>query len=196
MTLAIFDFDGTITYKDSLADFIRYAVGTGRYISGLILMSPVLAGYRLRLIDNNIAKEKLLSHFFRGWPESRFRETATRYSLQRIDRIVRPGAIEQINWHRNHGHEIYVISASMRCWLEPWCKKNNLKLIATELEFKDNKFTGRFAGKNCHGPEKLHRIKKAAALEKYDEIYVYGDSPGDKHLFTIGTKNFYKPFRK
>ncbi len=32
-------------------------------------------------------------------------------------------------------------------------------------------------------------------LKEYEEIYVYGDSSGDKPMMELATKSFYKPFR-
>jgi hypothetical protein len=51
-TLALFDFDGTLTDRDSLPDFIIHAVGWVRYVFGLFVLSPILALYLLKLIRN------------------------------------------------------------------------------------------------------------------------------------------------
>ena len=44
-----FDFDGTLTTKDTLLAFIRYAKGTGKTILGALLFSPILILMRLHL---------------------------------------------------------------------------------------------------------------------------------------------------
>ena len=43
--------------------------------------------------------------------------------------------------------------------------------------------------------EKVIRIQEEYNLSDYQEIYVYGDSPGDKPMLGLATKSFYKPFR-
>ena len=53
--LALFDFDGTVTEKDSLIDFIRFAAGTPAYYLGLLKISPVLTAYALKLLSNHAA---------------------------------------------------------------------------------------------------------------------------------------------
>ena len=58
-TIVFFDFDGTITTKDSLAEFIKYAVGTKKYYLGLLIQSPMLIAFKLKLMANDKAK----SHF-------------------------------------------------------------------------------------------------------------------------------------
>ena len=70
-----------------------------------------------------------------------------------------------------------------------------IELIATKLEFKAGKLTGKFATNNCYGAEKSHRIKELFDLELYDYIYAYGDSRGDKEMLALADESFYKPFR-
>ena len=195
MKLALFDFDGTITKDDSLLKFIRFVVGDGRFIFGLVVLSPILVAYKLKLIPNYKAKQKMLSWFFKGMSKEAFLKVANEYSLVHIDKILRPKAIEKINWHKNQGHKVVVVSASIECWLRPWCEKNGLELIATKLEIKDDIVTGKLLSKNCYGVEKVNRIKELYNIEKYDYIYAYGDSSGDKQMLELAHEKFYKPFR-
>lgn len=195
MTLALFDFDGTVTEKDSLADFIQFAVGRPRYYLGLVFLSPMLTGYTLKIVPNHIAKERLIAHFFRGWDAEQFRRLAEQYSLEKIDAITRSKAMERVRWHQNEGHDVVIVSASMAEWLQPWCDQNSIVLISTRLEVKEGRLTGRFATKNCYGPEKANRVKAAYDLSRYDHIFAYGDSRGDRELLALADEPFYKPFR-
>ena len=195
MKIALFDFDGTITTSDSLVGFLQYAVGKPSYYMGLLKLSPILAAYILKIIPNYKAKELLISHFFKGWNINTFQKLADKYSFEKINKILRLKAIEKIAWHKDQGHKIVIVSASMEYWLKSWCQKNGVELIATKLEVIEDKLTGRFATKNCHGIEKVNRIKEAYDLSKYDYIFVYGDSRGDKELLALADESFYKPFR-
>ena len=193
--LVIFDFDGTITTHDSLVRFTQYAVGKPFYYMGLLKLSRTLIAYSLKLIPNYIAKEKLISHFFKDWSEDKFKKVADKYSVSQIDNIIRPQAIEKIRWHQQLGHKIVIVSASMEYWLKLWCEKNNLDLIATKLEIQNSILTGKFSTKNCHGIEKVNRIKEIYDLSQYDYIYAYGDSSGDREMLALANESFYKPFR-
>ena len=195
MKLTLFDFDGTITTDDSLLKFIRFVVGDRRFLLGLVILSPMLVLYKLKLIPNYKAKQYMLSWFFKGMSKDAFLKVANEYSLVHIDKILRPKAIEKINWHKNQGHKVVVVSASIECWLRPWCEKNSLELIATKLEIKDDIVTGKLLSKNCYGVEKVNRIKELYNIEKYDYIYAYGDSSGDKQMLELAHEKFYKPFR-
>lgn len=117
MNLALFDFDGTITTRDSLPDFIQYAVGKPAYYFGLAVLSPMLVAYLGGLISNHVAKQKMMSWFFKGWEANRFKSVAEQYSNQIIDTILRPEAMDKIKWHQQKGDRVIVVSASMDDWL-------------------------------------------------------------------------------
>jgi HAD superfamily phosphoserine phosphatase-like hydrolase len=104
--------------------------------------------------------------------------------------------MEKIHWHQKEGHRIVIVSASMKCWLDAWCKNNHIELISTKLEVIDGKLSGKFATKNCHGIEKANRIREMFDLGNYDHIYAYGDSSGDREMLALADESFYKPFRE
>ncbi|MCD6116152.1 HAD-IB family hydrolase [bacterium] len=192
--IAFFDFDGTVTGKDSFPDFIKYSVGKKNYYSGLILLTPVLAAYKLKIIPNFIAKEKLIAYFFKNWEIDYLQNIANQYSINEIDKIVNSRAIEKIKWHKQKNHKVVIVSASLECYLKAWCSKNDIDLISTMLEVKKNRITGKLAGKNCYGNEKLNRIKEKYNLSEYNSIYVYGDSKGDKQMLDIADKKYFRAF--
>jgi phosphatidylglycerophosphatase C len=193
--IAFFDFDGTITTDDSLIKFIRFVVGDVKTLWGMIILSPMLVVYKLKLIPNYKAKQMMLSYFFKGMNEHQFQKVAEEYSLKHINTILRPKAMEKITWHKELGHKVIVVSASIECWIRPWCDQNGLDLIATKIEIKNGLVTGKFLTKNCYGIEKANRVKEAYNLDDYDHIYAYGDSRGDKELLELADEGFYKPFR-
>lgn len=195
MTLALFDFDGTITKDDSLLKFIRFVVGDVQFLVGLVVLSPILVAYKLKLIPNYRAKQKMLSWFFQGMKKDDFFEVARKYSLEHIDKILRPKAMEKLAWHQEQNHKIVVVSASIDCWLRPWCEMQGFELIATKLQIKSNIITGHLASKNCYGDEKVARIRSTYNLKEFQYIYAYGDSRGDKEMLLLGDESFYKPFR-
>ncbi len=196
MRLALFDFDGTITTKDSMVKFIQYAVGKRKYYFGLLRLSPMLMAYKLNLYPNDKAKERLLAYFFKKITIKEFQEIVIGYDKNELDKIVRKEAIAKILWHKKQGDEVVVVSASMECWLKLWCDRQNIKLIATKLEIENGKFTGKFATPNCYGEEKVTRLKELYPTEKYSHIYAYGDSRGDRELLKLADEAFYKPFRQ
>jgi phosphatidylglycerophosphatase C len=193
--IAFFDFDGTITTSDSLAEFIRYQHGSAGFLTGLIPVIPTIIGFKAGLVNRQHAKEKLMSAFFSGKAEQTFEQLANTFAQEKIPSILRPLAMAKLDWHKQQAHEIVIVSASPTQWLQPWCHAYGFKCIATELEIVDGKITGKIRGKNCHGEEKVRRIREKYTLSDYTDIYAYGDTSGDKPMLALASHSYYKPFR-
>ncbi len=193
--IAFFDFDGTITTKDTLLELIKYQKGNFLFYIGFLLNAPYLVAYKLKIIRNSTAKEKVLRFFFNKTPLSSFQLKCDAFASTELPSLIRPKALEEIKKLQDTGALVVIISASAKNWLLAWADKMNVQLIATMLEVKNEKLTGRIEGENCHGGEKVKRIQASYDLSQYDEIYCYGDSSGDKPMLALGTFSFYKPFR-
>jgi phosphatidylglycerophosphatase C len=193
--IAFFDFDGTITTKDSLLEIIKFQKGKAAFYAGLILNAHWLIGYTLRLIPNDLVKQKILSYFFSGMPELAFQEKCDLFADQILPGMIRPGAVVEMDKLRKDDFKIVVVSASAGNWIRKWSNRLSLELIATKLEVKNGFITGKIDGMNCHGVQKVFCIKERWNLAEYEVVYVYGDSPGDKHMMALATKSFYQPFR-
>jgi len=192
--LAVFDFDGTITKRDTLPVFIRFAVTLTHLLTGSLFMAPFVLLFKLKVIPNYKAKERLFKTFFAGLSIDKF-NTLSRDFVANIEQIVNPVALEKVKWHQQMGHEVIIISASVENWISPWANKYGIKtVLATGLQLKNDTITGNFLTKNCHGAEKVNRL-----LEKYPEregyvLYAYGDSNGDKELLALADHAFYRSF--
>lgn len=195
-SLALFDFDGTITKKDSFIEFIRFVHKDGKFIIGFLVLLPTLIRYKLRLIPNFIAKEKVLTYFFKDMPKDKFIKFATEYSLLQIDKITKKSALAKLKWHKSKAHKIIIVSASIDCYLRPWCEKNGFELLATKLEIKNDKITGKLHSKNCYGMEKVRRVKEKYDLSSFSHIYAYGDSKGDTQMLSLADESFYAIFKE
>lgn len=192
--LALFDFDGTITTRDTMFAFVWHARGRLRGVLGLVWLSPILVAYRVGLVANDRAKVALLRWFFGG--ESRATmEAWGRTFADVIDGDVRPGARERLAWHREQGHDVVVVSASLDVWLAPWAERNGLRLLCTTGRFAEDAFTGELAGPNCNGAEKETRIRAALDLDTYESVFGYGDSEGDAEMLGLADEMWFKPFR-
>lgn len=194
--LALFDFDGTISTKDSFMEFTKFSVGLPRFILSFFILSPLFVLYFLKLFPNHKLKEIFITYHFKNWSEKKFSDIADQYSRESLPQIIKNDALEKIRWHQQNNHDIYVVSASIEQWLKEWCNTHNLKLIATQLEISDGKITGKLAGTNCYGPEKVNRIQQHLNLSDYEHIYAYGDSGGDKEMLQIANEPFYRNFVK
>lgn len=194
-TIAFFDFDGTVTKKDTLLEFIRFSKGNARFSLGFLLNSPWLIAYKLKLISNQRAKERILTFFFGKCPRDRFNDYCARFSSTALPRLIRPKALEEITRLQAAGTEVVIVSASPEDWIRSWATSRETALLATKLQQSGDRLTGRIEGINCHGEEKVCRIRAAYNLDEYSKIYAYGDSKGDRPMLALAHIRFYRPFR-
>ena len=117
-----------------------------------------------------------------------------KFNFEVIKAIIREKAKRRIEWHRNNNDKIVIVSASSDLWIGNWCRENELDYITTKLEQSEGTLTGNLIGINCFGPEKVTRIKAKYDLNKYDKIFAYGDSRGDKEMLEMADESNFKPF--
>lgn len=193
--LALFDFDGTITSHDSMFSLLRFAVGEPAFYAKLFRCSPSLIAFRLGLLNNQEAKEKLLTGFVGGMELKLFNRLCNDFADNRLPALLRPQAVSKLEQLREQGYYVVVVTASAENWVSPWCNNRGIACIGTRLEVKEGRITGLIAGKNCNGEEKAARIRETIRLEDYTEILAFGDSQGDYPMFKLATASYFKPFR-
>ena len=194
MTVAFFDFDHTITTKDSFLDFIEYDKGKKALYWAITVHFLAVIGYKIGFVSGTVMKEKFLTHFFKGESVENFQRKGEEYGDYKLPQIINPKALEKIQDHKKKGHEIVVVTASIDFWVLPWVNSLGLELISTQMEVKDSRLTGKLKGLNCNGKEKVNQIKKKYNLQSLKDTYAYGDSNGDKEMLKMANHSFYRCF--
>lgn len=193
-TLAMFDFDNTITTKDTFFMFFVYVFGWGRFLAGLVVLSPVLVLFKLKLMAREKAKEKVFSHFFRNMPLEKYNQLCESFT-PKINDIVNQQCLSKIKYHLGEEHKVYIVSASVEGWIIPWARQNGITaVVATRAEVKNGVLTGKFCTKNCYGPEKVNRMKELYPDLAEKTVYAYGDSNGDTEMLAMAKHPFYRCF--
>lgn len=196
-SVAVFDFDGTITRRDSTIAFCLAAVPASRLWPAVARLTPQLVGFRLGLVTNHVMKEALLTAFFRGVDELALGRRAATWALSDLPRLVRPAALTRLRWHQSRGHRVIVASAALHIFVEPWARAMGVPdVLATQLTTEDGRLTGQIEGANCYGQEKVDRLRALVGDLEAVELYAYGDSRGDEELLAIAHHRFYRPFRR
>ena len=197
-TLYVFDFDGTLTKRDTLLMFMRHVNGLWRLWMSLVLFLPKLLLMKLHLRDNGKTKEQLFAWHFQGMRLSDFNEHCESFADENSG-VLRQEGMAGVRRALDEGRRVFVVSASIDNWVEPFFQ-GSVAVLGTQLEVKDGKLTGRFLTPNCYGAEKVRRLKAAVhGLEhNRDKYYIiaYGDSRGDEEMLEFADERHYKPFRK
>ena len=187
-----FDFDGTLTTKDTLIEFIRYAKGSMALGLGFMRYAHLLVLMKIGLYPNYKAKQKVFAHFFKDTTLDDFNALCKAFAAS-SSHLLRPNAIEAINHAIKEGSEVLIVSASIDNWVQPFFPQ--VKVVGTQIEVIDGKLTGLFLSKNCYGQEKVNRILSLYPNRQDYHLTAYGDSRGDKEMLAFADESHFKPFR-
>ena len=192
--VAAFDFDGTLTKRDTFIPFALFAAGPWKWMKNLILLTPSVLLFIFRVITRQQLKEKAIALFFKGMPYRELKPLAEEFAKELIPSLLKPKAVEALKWHQKEGHRVIIISASIETYLRPWAKIMHIDdVIGSRLELDSNgTITGRLEGNNCRAAEKVTRLKELLGPEKDYELYAYGDSRGDKELLAYADHRFFR----
>lgn len=189
--LYVFDFDGTLTKRDSLLAFIIFVRGWKMLLLTLLRYSPLLVLMKLGLYDNGKAKEKVFCACFKGMSLTSFNDYCQRFAEENRS-LLREQAVLYINKVREE--TCVIISASVDNWVQPFFP--DIRVLGTQIEVADGKLTGKFTTPNCYGPEKVRRLLSAYPERKDYYLVAYGDSGGDRELLDYADEAYYQPFRE
>lgn len=197
--IAAFDFDGTITTRDSLLPFLIENFGFFHVGVGSLFILPQLAGFCMGSVSRQTAKEAILQQFLAGMEKDEFSSRCQAYASKVLPGLVKKEALERIKWHRSQGHTLVLVSASVENYLIPWAIQNEFDQVLSS-RFKwtpEQTLTGSLDGLNCWGQEKVRRLEEVYGKKVQDGktryiLYAYGDSRGDEALLNYADHPFYR----
>jgi len=194
--IIVFDFDGTITTKDTFRLFLFYHSGLIKWVINMVTLFPSFLLYLLKIIDRNQIKAKVVMKFFKNTPINILNDNAKKFAEEIIPKYIRKDAQKYINSKKNGDEKIILCSASLSIYLKVWAASQGIIYVyATELEQNEIKYTGKIKGENVWGQGKINRINSELQNYKYIITEAYGDSRGDTEMLAQAEKSFFKPFR-
>lgn len=181
--VVVFDFDGTLTRRDSYLEFVRFTHGRVALWWGLLRHAVPLVLMLLRAADNGHVKERVFSTFFRGVPYETFCKWGRQFAEQ-VEQWKRDEMVAQLQRHQKEGARVYVVTASVEEWVRPWCELQGVEhVVGTQVEVGyDGCLTGRFTTKDCIGAEKVTRLMAWEPDRANYRLIAYGDSRGDREM--------------
>lgn len=192
--IVAFDFDGTLTIRDSFTDFLRWRAGPGAWALGLVKMAPAVAAYA-RDRDRGRIKAASVKEFLRGLTRAELEADAQRFADQVGDRFMRPDALAcWDDWGRRGAHRV-IVTASPETTVAPFARRLGADaLLGTQIAFDDqDRVTGAFACANCRGEEKVLRLRAAYGAD-VRLTAAYGDTSGDTEMLAIADEPGFRVF--
>ena len=197
VVIAAFDFDGTLTRSDTFLPFLARGLGWPKFLAALLLCSPWLAAFALRLIPNHVAKQKLMQLTLKDKTTAQMDDWTSRWLANDFAGQLQGWTMARLAEHQGRGDVCVMVSASPDIYLKQVAKNLGFDaLLCTEMAVVNGQLTGQMATPNCHGEQKVLRLK-AWMAERFGThdipmMYAYGDTPGDKPMLRMAVHAFYK----
>jgi HAD superfamily hydrolase (TIGR01490 family) len=171
--IAAFDFDGTLTDGGSVFSFLVATTDRATVMAATAALAPQLA--RAAVIGGTVAdltKERLFVRVLAGVEAAHLAEVSERFARQHLEGHLRSDVRRRLDWHRDRGDQVVVVSASPECYVQVAGARLGVDaVIATQLEVTDHgALTGRYEGQNCRGEEKLRRLREWMEQRQPSEV--------------------------
>ena len=192
--VAAFDFDGTLTYKDSFTAFLYDSCGFFR-VAVTFLTSPDLWLPYLLTGDRGVLKARLIYKLLGPIARAKLDGRVAQFISGRGIALFRPDARAEWDRCRQAGYERVIVTASPEILVAPFGRGLGAEaVIGTRLSVSPEGFiTGALNGPNCRGPEKVVRLEAAYGQGVRLEA-AYGDSDGDTAMLAISDQPGMKVF--
>ena len=187
-----FDFDGTLTVRDSFTAFLRWRTSGWRWALGLLRLVPAALLY-LVTRDRGRLKAASVDVFLRGLPRLTLDRQAEQFAGAEAARLFRPDALACWTAHRAAGDRLVIVTASPEEVVAPFAARLGADaLIGSRLSWTADDRVGRgLDGPNCRGIEKVRRLQARFGPEVAD---AYGDTSGDREMLAFARRGHMRRF--
>ncbi|MBU1377805.1 MAG: HAD-IB family hydrolase [Alphaproteobacteria bacterium] len=189
-----FDFDGTLTVKDSYTAFLKWRTPKGAWIVGGLTLIPAALAYLIHR-DRGRIKAAATKVYLGGVSRERLEADARTFAEQHSRSLLRPDAVIAWKRWRKERVRLVIVTASPDLVVAPFARGLGADdLIGTPLHFDErDRATGAFAAPNCRGPEKVVRLQ-AAYGPALRVRAAYGDTTGDTEMLGIAEEPYLRVF--
>ena len=192
--IVAFDFDGTLTIKDSFTAFLKWRTPPGRWVLGGLRLVPAALDY-LAHRDRSRIKAAAVREYLRGVTRERLEADARRFAELYSRSLLRPDAVMAWKRWRDEGVRLVIVTASPELVVAPFARGLGADdLIGTSLAFDDqDRVIGTFASPNCRGPEKVARLRAQFGPDLRVRA-AYGDTTGDTEMLALAQEPYFQVF--
>lgn len=192
--IVAFDFDGTLTVRDSFTAFLRWRAGRRGWALGLVKLAPAVAVYA-KDRDRGRIKAASVKQFLKGVSRAELEADAEEFAAEVWAKFMRPDALACWNdWGERGAHRV-IVTASPCLTVAPFARRLGAEgLLGTHLDFDArDRLTGKFRSPNCRGEEKVLRLRGAYG-DGMQLAAAYGDTSGDTEMLAMAQQPGFRVF--
>ncbi len=182
--IAVFDFDGTLARRGSLARFLIRVLGFAPVIRTVFAEWRCLIGNLCGTVSADDYKAMIFSRLLSGCSVDRIRRLGAEYADDLLRSWLHYDMVKVAEEHRRRGHERIIVSGSLAVYLDPIGAALDFDAVYSvrlELDPSGRELTGAMEGGNVRGQAKVAAVQHYVDGDEA-EIWAYGDSSGDRQL--------------
>jgi phosphatidylglycerophosphatase C len=194
--LAAFDFDGTISRRDTLLPFLARVAGRRRFAAVWARIGASGATGGVALSDRDAVKAEMVRILLTGRSGDELRERGELYARDLLSDALRPMVVDRVHRHRERGDRTAIVSASLVYYLEPLARELGMDgVIGVEPEESGGVLTGRLLRPNVRAEEKATRLRGWLGVGPTDRcdgpMWGYGNTSGDHALLEMSDRAYW-----
>ena len=180
MSIAVFDLDGTITFRDTLFPLVlRQLMRKPLRLPRLLAMIPALVLFAFRH-DRGALKQSLLRSTLRGISRAELDATSRQFVHDTIESGCFGDALAAIRRHREAGHFLVLMSASVDFYVPEFGRQLGFdQVICTGVAWHGEQLDGTLTTANRRGEEKARCLRSLTAERDDADTFAYGNSASD-----------------
>jgi phosphatidylglycerophosphatase C len=193
--VAAFDFDGTLTVRDSFTAFLIWRTPPIRLAVAVAALAPAFAAYLIHR-DRGRLKAAAMRTLLGPLRRPELQAEAEAFASAMASRLIRPDARAAWAQHRAEGLTLVIVTASPEDIVAPFARRLGADaLIGTRLKTDaQGCLTGALDGPNCRGPEKVHRLQETFGAD-LRLVAAYGDTSGDRDMLAAAGAGHLRLFK-
>ncbi len=189
MELALFDLDNTLLSGDSDYEWAQFLIERGvlERAGYEAKNDGFFRQYKAGRLDIHEFLDFQLAPLARH-PREKLDEWHAEFMRTKIKPLIRPKGMELVQRHLRHNHLCAIVTSTNAFITAPIAREFGVDhLLATELEVRDGRFTGRPSGVPCFRQGKVTRVAewlggRGQTLASFSSSWFYSDSQNDLPL--------------
>ena len=191
-TQALYDFDGTITTKDTTILLLVALLKLRPWrFSGLIWFL-----FRMIVASDSVSKQghknKAIGYLIKDLSDMRL-SGALKDFRNKVKFLYRPSVVASIDQAIQDGCTVLIVTASPSFAIGDCVSDLPVLVIGTEFEKEENIYTGLLKSENCYGKEKVNRINEWATSNKIvlSVQSAWSDHFSDFDMLSLSAKRYW-----
>lgn len=180
MPIAFFDLDGTITHRDTLFPLVlRFLSRRPLRLIRLLRVAPAVVRFASDR-DRGALKQSLLRATMHGIPREEILQVSRKFVTDTIAQTCFADALAAIRRHREHGHYLVLMSASVDFYVPEFGRQLGFdQVISTGVAWRGEELEGTLTTPNRRGEEKARCFQELVSARGDTHTFAYGNSDSD-----------------